>query len=377
MLFSEVVGQNTVKNKLIQSADKNRIAHAQLFLGPEGSGNLALALAYAQYLNCVNKTMSDSCGKCVSCIKYNKLIHPDLHFSYPIIAIDKNTVSTDYIKEWRTAIAENPYLNYNQWLTYLEAENKQGNIPIAECHDIIKKLTFKSFEAAYKVLIMWLPEYLKETGNVLLKIIEEPPPDTIFLLVAENYDDLIGTITSRMQLMKINRISDQDLNNILISKNELSQDEASQLVFLSEGNYNKVLQLLAENKNNNDEIFQKWMRACFANKGKELILLIDEISALGREKQKILLEYSINLFRECILINSGASQMVRLFGKELTFIQNFSSYVNIFNSSKIIEEFNKAHYHIERNANSRILFLDLSVKTGKMLRSKTSILTST
>jgi DNA polymerase-3 subunit delta' len=205
MLFNEIPGQEEVKSQLIRSVNENRISHAQLFLGPEGSGSLALAIAYAQYISCTERKEIDSCGECSSCRKYQKLIHPDLHFSYPFIASKekKVEVSTDVIAAWREAIIENPFLGLEEWMQTLDAENKQPNINIAECHDIIKRLTYKSFESEYKVLIMWLPEYLGTEGNSLLKLIEEPPAKTLFILVAQNHDQILNTILSRTQLVKI------------------------------------------------------------------------------------------------------------------------------------------------------------------------------
>jgi DNA polymerase-3 subunit delta' len=199
MRFKDIIGQEAIKQRLINSVNENRVSHAQLFLGPEGSGSLALAVAYAQYLSCEDKQTDDSCGVCSSCRKYQKLMHPDLHFSYPFFAKHKDDTALTYIEQWRDAFTANPYLSLDIWRGYLEAENKQANINIAECHQIIKKLSFKPFESAYKILILWLPEYLDKEGNALLKVIEEPQPNTLFLLVAQNQDQILNTILSRTQ----------------------------------------------------------------------------------------------------------------------------------------------------------------------------------
>jgi DNA polymerase-3 subunit delta' len=203
MQFKEIVGQRAIKQRLMNTVKENRVSHAQLFLGPEGSGSLALAVAYAQYLSCENKQPDDSCGECPSCRKYQKLMHPDLHFSYPFFAKHKDDNALTFIEQWREAFLTYPYLNLDIWRDYLEAENKQANINIAECHQIIKKLSLKPFESTYKILILWLPEYLDKEGNALLKIIEEPQPNTLFLLVAQNQDQILNTILSRTQLVKI------------------------------------------------------------------------------------------------------------------------------------------------------------------------------
>jgi DNA polymerase-3 subunit delta' len=203
MQFKQIVGQDAIKQRLITSVKENRVSHAQLFLGPGGSGSLPLAVAYAQYLSCENKLEDDSCGECSSCRKYQKLMHPDLHFSYPFFAKHKDDTAITFIEQWRDAFIANPYLSLDTWRGYLDAENKQANINIAECHQIIKKLSFKPFESAYKILILWLPEYLDKEGNALLKIIEEPQPNTLFILVAQNQDQILNTILSRTQLIKI------------------------------------------------------------------------------------------------------------------------------------------------------------------------------
>src|SRR3569833_1115225 len=218
MQFKHIIGQVAIKHRLIITVKENRVSHAQLFLGPEGSGSLALAVAYAQYLSSEDKQVDDSCGGCSSCRKYQKLAHPDLHFSYPFLAIDKNDTALTFIEQWREALLANPYLSLDTWRGYLDAENKQANINIAECHQIIKKLSFKPFDSIYKVLILWLPEYLEKEGNSLLKIIEEPQPNTLFLLVAQSQDQILNTILSRTQLIKIPALSYEEIKGTLIAQ---------------------------------------------------------------------------------------------------------------------------------------------------------------
>ncbi|MEJ6981153.1 hypothetical protein WG906_11865 [Pedobacter sp. P351] len=370
MQFSEIVGQQEVKQHLIQSVIENRVSHAQLFLSPEGSGGLALALAYAQFLSCENRLPDDSCGECSSCRKYNKLIHPDLHFSYPFFAKHKEDTSLTFIEEWRDAFLTNPYLNLDEWRSQLDAENKQANINIAECHQIIKKLSMKQFEAEYKVLIMWLPEHLDKAGNSLLKLIEEPPQKTLFLLVAQNQDQILNTILSRTQLIKIHRLSDKDVTEFLINKG-FTDDQAIRIAYLSEGNLQTALTLSKEENNNNFGIFSDWLRTCFTNKGLQAIEFSENAARFGRENQKNLLKYGMKLLREVMMILSGADKLVHLPGNEKEFVVNFSKTLNLAKAEAIINELEKAHYHIERNANPKILFLDVSLQFIKILKFNT------
>src|SRR3954469_21956265 len=246
MQFKQIVGQEAIKQRLISTVNENRVSHAQLFLGTEGAGGLALAVAYAQYLSCEDKQPDDSCGVCSSCRKYQKLMHPDLHFSYPFFAKHKDDTALTFIEQWRDAFINNPYLNLDTWRGYLEAENKQANINIAECHQIIKKLSFKPFESAYKILILWLPEYLDKEGNTLLKIIEEPQPNTLFLLVAQNQDQILNTILSRTQLVKIPALGYEEVKNYLIKERNQTENSAAQIAYLSNGNLTEALIMLQQ-----------------------------------------------------------------------------------------------------------------------------------
>ncbi|MFD2161464.1 ATP-binding protein [Paradesertivirga mongoliensis] len=371
MQFSEIVGQHAVKQHLIQSVLENRVSHAQLFLSPEGSGGLPLALAYAQFISCQNRLPDDSCGECSSCRKYKKLIHPDLHFSYPFFAKHKDDTSLSFIEEWREAFLSNPYLSLDEWRSQVEAENKQANINIAECHQIIKKLSMKQFEAEYKVLIMWLPEYLDKAGNTLLKLIEEPPHKTLFLLVAQNQDQILNTILSRTQLVKVQRLSDKDITEYLVEKKGFSEEQAARIAYLSEGNLQTALTLSAEEGNNNFGVFSDWLRMCFSNKGMQVIDFAENAARFGRENQKNLLKYGIKLLRESMMVLSGAEHLVHLPGNEKEFVVNFSATLTMAKAESIINELEKAHYHIERNANPKILFLDVSLQFIKILKFNT------
>jgi DNA polymerase-3 subunit delta' len=370
MRFKDIIGQEATKQRLINSVNENRVSHAQLFLGPEGSGSLALAVAYAQYLSCEDKQPDDSCGVCSSCRKYQKFMHPDLHFSYPFFAKHKDDTALTYIEQWRDAFTANPYLSLDIWRGYLEAENKQANINIAECHQIIKKLSFKPFESAYKILILWLPEYLDKEGNALLKVIEEPQPNTLFLLVAQNQDQILNTILSRTQLIKVPCLNYEEIKEHLINSHNQTETAASEIAYLSNGNMTEALSMLQQDTKSYHTLFVQWLRLCFSNKGLEVLGFVDQTSKMGRENQKNFLRYGISFIRECCLLRSGAERIVKLPEQELETAKKMSAVMNIPQAQTIINELEKAHYHIERNANPKILFLDVSLQIIKILNLK-------
>jgi len=371
MQFKEIVGQDAVKQRLINTVNENRVSHAQLFLGPEGSGSLALAVAYAQYLSCEDKQADDSCGVCSSCRKYQKLMHPDLHFSYPFFAKHKDDTALTFIEQWREAFLTYPYLNLDIWREYLEAENKQANINIAECHQIIKKLSLKPFESTYKVLILWLPEYLDKEGNALLKIIEEPQPNTLFLLVAQNQDQILNTILSRTQLVKIPALDSGEVREYLIAHHNQTEDAAAEIAYLSNGNLTEALAMLQQENKGYHKLFVDWLRLCFANKGQEVIGFVDGLAKMGRENQKNFLRYGISFIRECCLLMGGAGNLVHLPAAELETAQKMTNVMDLSQAQAIAAELEKAHFHVERNANPKILFLDVSLQIIKTLKFKT------
>ncbi|WP_121808336.1 DNA polymerase III subunit [Mucilaginibacter kameinonensis] len=370
MQFKEIVGQEAIKQRLLNTLSENRVSHAQLFLGPEGSGSLALAVAYAQYLSCEDKQPADSCGVCSSCRKYQKLMHPDLHFSYPFFAKHKDDTALTFIEQWRGALTTNPYLSLDIWRGYLDAENKQANINIAECHQIIKKLSFKPFESEYKILILWLPEYLDKEGNSLLKIIEEPQPNTLFLLVAQNQDQILNTILSRTQLVKIPSLEYDEIKEHLISAHHQTEEAAAEIAYLSNGNMTEALAMLQQDNKSYHELFVQWLRYCFGNKGIEVMAFVEQFAKMGRENQKNFLRYGTSFIRECCLLIAGAGSLVHLPARELDTAQKMSNVLSIGKSQMIIDELEKAHYHVERNANPKILFLDVSLQIIKILINK-------
>ncbi len=371
MRFKEIIGQQEVKQHLIQTVKENRVSHAQLFLSCDGSGALPLAIAYAQYINCLDKAESDSCGSCSSCRKYERYIHPDLHFSYPFFASKDVKVAVDVLEEWRNMLLQDPYVDMNNWRSRLNAENRQANINIAECHDIIKKLSYKAFEGDTKVLIMWLPEYLDRGANALLKIIEEPPKNTLFILVAHHQDQILSTLLSRTQITKIPKLSDQDIEAHLIEKYHLTPEQAAEYSFLADGNMIEAKLLREQEANNNADLFAEWLRMGFKGDVLGMMGFVDKAAGWGRENQKNFLRYGISFLRECSLLLSGADELVKLPPRTLDTARKLSTHVlDLAMADVIISELEKAHYHIERNANPKILFLDVSLHLIKTMKFK-------
>ncbi|GAA4337597.1 DNA polymerase III subunit delta' [Mucilaginibacter gynuensis] len=371
MQFKQIVGQHAVKQRLLNSVKENRVSHAQLFLGPEGSGSLALAVAYAQYLSCEDKQPDDSCGVCSSCRKYQKLMHPDLHFSYPFFAKHKDDTALSFIEQWRDAFINHPYISLDIWRNYLDAENKQANINIAECHQIIKKLSLKPFESQYKILILWLPEYLDKEGNSLLKIIEEPQPNTLFLLVAQNQDQILNTILSRTQLIKVPVLGYDDIKQHMLAEHHQTENAAAEIAYLSNGNITEALSMLQQDTKSYHQLFVQWLRMCITNKGIEIVGFVDGLSKMGRENQKNFLRYGVSFIRECCLLLAGADSLVHLPAQELETAQKMIKVMPLPATQAISAELEKAHYHVERNANPKILFLDVSLQITKILFFKT------
>jgi DNA polymerase-3 subunit delta' len=375
MFFRDVIGQEEIKKKLIQTVKDNRISHAQLFSGPEGSGSLALALAYAQYISCENKKEEDSCGICPSCNKYMKYIHPDLHFVFPVNKTEDVTknepVSDDFIFKWREMLLENPYPTLFQWYERIGIENKQGIINTRESSEIIRKLNLKTFESDYKVMIIWLPEKMHPSAaNKLLKIIEEPFGNTIFLLITEAPEQIIPTILSRTQILKIPGIQEESLLEALRQQFQLPAEELQNAARLSEGSYNKAIEYIqrSEETELNFDRFTNIMRLTYSRDFKGILDWVEEMATTGREKQKNFLIYALRLVRENYLMNIGNKKLVRLSEKEKEFSEKFSAFIQHKNAPQMAEEFNKACIHIEANAYDRIVFLDLALKLVKLIR---------
>jgi DNA polymerase-3 subunit delta' len=370
MFFREIIGQSEIKQRLTASVASNRISHAQLIFGPEGCGSLPLAVAYARYIHCTNRSADDSCGECPSCAKYNKLVHPDLHFAFPIKSMKETPVSDSFIAEWRDAFLDNPYLSIDEWTEKIEAENKQLIIPEKESGEILRKLNLTTFEAEYKIMIIWMPEKMNLTSaNKLLKILEEPPEKTLFLLVTESEDQLLRTIVSRTQLIRMRKISDEELRDALMKRHELPQADAEKIAFQADGNYAFARSLLerTEQAVYNLATFQKLMRASLKFDPAKVLAVVDDLASIGRERQKQFFSYSLDLVRECFLLGYADQSLVRMAGEELDFISKFSKFIHSANGERLIEELNLAMKHIERNGAPKIILLDLAFKINELI----------
>ena len=388
MEWSKVIGQENVKTHLKEMVSQNRLSHALLFLGKEGTGALPLAIEFAKYVVCQPKTapiVEDLFGGLSALpVEINEheiqaakqradlLIHPDLHFSFPVIPRkpgDKPT-SSDYIKEWREFVLSWPYANVYDWLQSINAENKQGNITSEECLDIIKKLSLKTFEAEYKVLVLWMPEYLGKEGNKLLKLIEEPPPNTLFILVAENDEKILPTILSRCQLIKLPPLQTIAIEKALMERGNASAENARQIASICEGNYREAINLLQHNEEDWQNLAKDWLKFIIRRMLPEQVKWVDEMSKMGREKQKQFLRYFNHLIEQSIKIKVLGVENVHYPESEKDFASRLNKITNVSQQEAIVEELDKASYYIERNANSKILFQALSIKLHHIILNK-------
>lgn len=377
MQFSEILGQEYIKSHLQKSADLGRIPHAQLFVGPEGSGTLPMAIAYAQYILCHSKQgINESCV-----LKFQKIAHPDLHFIYPTVTtgeVKQKPKSIDFITDWRQFILENPYGGLFDWYAKLDVQNKQGEIRVDDAQEIVKSLSLKSYEGGYKIMIIWMADKMNiAASNKLLKLLEEPPEQTIFLLISENEEDIIQTIRSRCQVTHFNGLSEQVIADALTKKEQIDSKTALKIAHQSQGNYNKALQLLHDTEASPFELwFVTWVRAAFKAKGnaaaiQDLIEWSEQIASLGRETQKKFLQYCIEMFRQALLLNYQANELVYVETKVEKFrLENFAPFVNGNNINDIFKELSDAMYHIERNGNAKIILTDLSIKLTRLIHKK-------
>ena len=360
MQFKNVIAEAGAKKRLLQSVASGRISHAQLFLGNEGCGHLPLALAFAQYVNCMQPSETDSCGRCNSCIKSQKHIHPDIHYTYPTVG--SKEISRTFIKDWRKALDANPYMNVFEWLQFINAENKQGNITASECQDILKKLSYTKAEGKYKTQIVWMPEYLGNQGNRLLKLIEEPPENTLFILVAENQDQILNTIISRTQSLKVPNLNDEALAKILQKNHNLTETLALQIAALSEGNYNTVRALMSQNNNEFKDLLLNWLNACLYKEVSTISNFVEASAALGRERQKHFIKYALHFLRQALLMNFLPNANSALSKQEKSLAEKLMNHFSQEDLEYITGLLNDAYEYISRNANPRVLFFNLSIK---------------
>ncbi len=375
MNFSQIPGQEDTIGKLLTSVREERVSHAQIFAGPEGCGSLALALAYAKLISCEDRTGQDSCGTCKSCIKYEKLIHPDLHFVFPVIKGKKVTdpVSDNYIEEWRAFVNASPYFTLNNWLDTIEVGNAQGMIFSSEAAEIIKKLSLKTFESDFKIMIIWLPEKMHQaTANKLLKMIEEPPEKTLFLLVSEELEKVIPTLLSRCQLVKIPSFSPVAIEKYLINRFSIAGEKAADISRVSNGNLTRAIELCLHEESSLADLerFKNLMRFAWKRDIISAIGWSEDLASLGREAQKNFVSFSLRLLRENFMLSLGQlkNRLVFLAGEEESFSANFHPYINQKNIYSLTEEFNLVHSHVEANGNAKIIFLDLALKVTRLIR---------
>lgn len=382
MLFSEILGQEHLKNHLTQSVDNGRIPHAQLFVGPEGCGTLPMAIAYAQYILCQNKNSENTGGNEACNLKFSNISHPDLHFAFPVAINDKiksHPVSNHFMEEWRQLISQQPYGNLFDWYKLLGVDNKQGQIGVDEAQEIVKSLSLMSYEGGYKIMLIWMAEKMNTAAsNKLLKLIEEPPNKTVFILIAEDEENIINTIRSRCQVLHFPPLAEIVIKKALIKNFQVEEAVATKIAHQSNGNYNKACDLVYQDSEDLqfEEWFVFWIRSAFKAKGNkaaihDLIGWSEEISKTGRETQKQFLLFCMDFFRQALLLNYNAAELVYMEPKSKNFkLENFAPFVNEANIMDISNELQDAMYHIERNGNSKIILTDMSIKLTRLLHKK-------
>jgi DNA polymerase III subunit delta' len=370
MLFRDVIGQAALKEKLIGNIREQRIAHAQLFLGPRGSGNLPLALAYAQYLLCEQKGDNDSCGTCSACLQTAKLEHPDLHLAFPIYLNEKIKTCDHFIKEWRSAVLKRPYMDIDQWRDELESENKQLRMGVDIAHDIQRRLSLRSFRGGYKVILIWQAELMDApASNKLLKVLEEPEPKTVFVLVSNDAEQLLATIISRAQLTKVPALRPGDIAAAIQQRfPEIPADEAGLIGVRSDGDLLEAVDMAEKGEEDLFDLFRGWLLACFQLNVVEVAEFTEQFQKMGRERQKTFLRYALQMIRQCVLQWQQTPDLVRVMGREQEFVQKFSRLLTDHNADRIRQELEQAHHHIERNANPKILFMDMSYRIMGLLK---------
>jgi DNA polymerase III subunit delta' len=371
MIFADIPGLQDTKEKLYRTIESGKIAHAQMFAGPEGSGNLALAIGYAALLNCTSRTEGDACGVCPSCTKINKLIHPDVHYIFPVSATQKVTgkdvISDSFIESWRQFVTQFPYGGPTEWSTVYGGENKQLNISREESRNILRKLSLKSFEGEYKVMIIWLAEYMHPSAaNALLKILEEPPEKTVFLMVTYDPEQIISTILSRVQLLKIRPFNKNEITDYLVKYYNVNEGKAAQLANMSSGDMNEAVKMIHEAEDDTHGLFQEWMRECFGANYPKLVRRAENFSTNNKINQKGLFQYGMSILRDSLLVQNEGGELIHSFDKAFT--EKFSQTLDLSKLEKLYHLLNTAFYHLERNGNPKIIFLDTSLQITSVFR---------
>lgn len=370
MRFQDIPGNTATKEKLCQSVTSGKVAHAQLFLGKEGALNLPLAIAFATYLHCQNRTAGDACGTCPACSKNLKYIHPDTNFVFPLGNIkgdkDEEKFKAEIMKTWRSFLLEQPFGNHDNWAGYYGGEDKMAIISREDSRDIIRTLSLKSFESPFKVMIIWQPEYMHPSAaNGLLKILEEPPANTFFLLVSNAAERLLPTIVSRLQTVQVPLLSDEELEGWLKTQGH-DPAKIHTAVQLADGNLNTAVEIIAAEEDHHQDKFATWMRACYKKEYGALVALADEFHADDRMMQRTFLQYSLDMLRETLLNISGASAINRTKGGELKFIQDFSKVMTTDRIERSTQLINESSMFLERNGSAKMIFLDMSLRISSM-----------
>lgn len=382
MLFSSILGHDHLISHLTKTADTGRIPHAQLFVGPEGCGTLAVAIAYAQYILCQNQGSENNSGNAACNLKFETISHPDLHFIFPTVTTEEiktKPKSIDFISDWRQFVRQNPYGSLFDWYQVLGVQNKQGEIRVTDAQEIVKSLSLKAYEGGYKITIIWMADKMNvDASNKLLKLLEEPADKTVFILISDNEEAIIQTIRSRCQVLNFNALPEKIIEDALVSRENIEPRSAKKLAHQAQGDYNKALKLLQEN--NEEDLFEKWfvdwVRAAFRAKGnaaaiQDLLNWSEQIAGLGREAQKKYLNYCIQLFRQALLLNYQTTALVYVEPKIENFkLENFAPFVNHSNIEAIFTALSDAIYHIERNGNAKLILTDLSIKLTRLIHSK-------
>lgn len=392
MQFSEIIGHDDTKQMLLRAVRTNHLAHALLFDGQQGSANLALALALAQYVNCEDRQQrpddmpsgelrsgsleNDSCGRCASCVKIQKFVHPDLHMVFPVANLAKGKTSEAYLADWRKFLIEQPYRTLPDWLELVGGDNKQGNISAEEARNILQKLSLKAYEGAYKIMLIWLPELMNAaSANALLKVLEEPPAQTLFLLVTNQPDKLLITILSRTQRVAVRAFTDEEIATHLRQHLNLDETTARRIAYLTDGDLSTALKLGQQedggaSASDQHTWFAEWMRSCYRQDLLGLVKQADQFDGFSKEKQKGLLDYSIRLYRDLFLWQQGAGALLRLPDDELAFVKNFSKVLTTNHIEHIVADLNESAYHLERNARAKMIMLDMSLTFSRLIKTK-------
>jgi len=370
--FTDIPGLSEIKSSLINAVRNNHIAHAQLFLGKTGALNLPLALAYTNYLHCQNKGEHDCCGVCPACTKSLKYIHPDTSFVFPLGNVkgdkDVDRFKADILKSWRAFLIEQPFGDLNDWTNYYGGEDKQALISREESREIIKTLSLKPFESPYKVMIIWQPELMHPSAaNGILKILEEPPANTFFLLVSNAAERLLPTILSRTQMVQVPQLYDEDLDAYLREKLTVEAARRQEIIQIADGNLNLAIKLISSEEDHFQDRFAEWMRSCYKRDYSKLVGFSEDFHDLDRLSQRNLFQYGLGMMRETLLHSAGADTISRIKTGEVKFVKDFSKIMNVDKVEHVNQLLTDAHYHLERNGSAKMIFLDLSLQIAKTI----------